>query len=359
MVRRLLPILLILLPVTSFAGKKHVPLDLAAFHNNQGVVFMGRNDLDRAEVEFKTAVEIDPLYAEGHNNLGLIYKYKGQFEPAIDSLKRAIKLNPKWAAPYNHLGTVYLSQGELDKAIAHIKKSTELDKKYADAFANLGVVHLEKAKKSKDPRAEWKNAMKAFQKATTIDTRLFHAHMDLADTYRKLGEIEKAILRYRLAIETNPKDGTAWQHLGELYLETGDAPKAEECFQKVRMLEPLTYFDLGFAYASQGQHPAAVKAYQRAVSLDPNFFGAWFNMGHALRALNDFGGAIHAFQQALRIKPDHPETLFALGDTFAGALRPREAFQVFCRFLQVAKKNLSEEIKKAKEAIRPFGDCPH
>lgn len=376
-------------------AKKHVPLDLAVFHNNQGVTYLSKNDLDRAEVEFKTAAELDPLYAEAHNNLGLIYKYKGHYDLAIGQLEKAIKLKPKWAAPYNHLGAVYLAKGELERAVVNIKKATEQDKKFADAFANLGVVYLEKAKKARDPKPDWKKAVHAFQKATTLDTRLFHAHMDLADTYRKLGELEKAILRYRVAIETNPEDPTAWEHLGELYVATGDSAKAEECFEKVRMMgpiseetllqmgegslkqkkipealvlfnraleanprNPMTYFDIGFALTSIGKLPQAISAYQRAIALRPDFFEAYFNLGDTFSKIGDLRGAIQSFQQALRLRQDHPESLFQLADLYNRALNPQGALEAYCRFLQVAKGSLKEEVKKAKTALKQLGECP-
>lgn len=359
-----LALTLALHPSSAFAKKKHIPLDLAVLHNNQGVSFLEKNDLDHAEIEFKTAAEVDPLYPEAVNNLGLIYKYKGHYDKAIGELKKAIKLNSKWAAPYNHLATVYLSLGDYGRAIVNAKAATSRDKKFADAFYNLGVIYLERAKASekasKSPKADWKSAVKAFQKATTIETKLFHAHMDLADTYRKLGQTEKAILRYRLAIETNPKDPTAWQHLGELYMATGDQEKAKACFEKVglaapmseeallktgeemtqqkkfgeamglfqRALEtnfnnPMTHFDIGFLHYLQGNYPVAIQAYQQAIRLEPNFPPAWYNLGAALQESGDI----------------------------------QRARQSYCRFLAIAQGQFSEEEKKAKEAVTALGGC--
>lgn len=396
----LLTIISLAATTTVLWGKdKYIPLDLAVVHNNQGVSFLAKNDLDRAEVEFKTAIELDPKYPEAHNNLGLILKYKGHFEEAEKLFKKTISLKSKWATPYNHLGTVYLAEKDLSKAESSIKKATSLDKKYADAFYNLGVVYIEMAKEnekdSKDPKPKWKSAVKSLQKATTIDTRLFHAHMDLADTYRKLGEIDKAILRYRLAIETNPKDPTAWGHLGDLYTQTGDSEKAKECFEKAALLgpmpqeslvsqaeilikdkkwgdaltllsralekdprNPMIYFDMGFVYASQGQLPLAVQNYQKAIGLNPNFFPAFFNLGMAYRDLHDVRDAIPSFQQALRIRPDHPESLYELASLYDLILNPAAAKQTYCRFLQVADKNkFKEEAEKARAATQRWGGC--
>src|SRR5262249_54939590 len=157
---------------------------------------------------------------------------KGHFDEAIQALETAIKNKPKWAAPYSHLGAVYLATGDYDKAIKVLTKATDVDKKFGDAYYNLGLVYLAKSKKDSDPKKDWQKPAEAFQQATTVDTHIYAAHLYLPDTYVRLGEYEKAVLRYRLAIETHPNDPEPWRHLGELYKQTGDAAKAKECFDK-------------------------------------------------------------------------------------------------------------------------------
>jgi superkiller protein 3 len=363
-------------------------------HNNQGVALLAQNDLDRAEVEFKTACELDPLYADAFNNLGLIYKYKGQFQLSISALETAAKLKPKWAAPHSHLGAVYLATGDLDKAVKALTKATNLDKKYADAYYNLGIVYLAKAKKSSDPKKDWQNAVQALRQATTVDTRLYHAHLDLADTYRRLGELEKAILRYRLAIETNPRDPEPWRHLGELYTQTGDTEKAGECAEKVKLLEPksqedlvktgeslvaqrrydeamslflraleknpndpIIHFDVGYLLDQQGKHAQAVGAYQKAVQLKPDFLPAFFNLGAALKKLNDPRGALAAFREAVRINPNHAESLFEAAGLEAQMKNPRGAMAAYCQFLLAAGKRFPKEVAFAKSETDKLGGC--
>lgn len=391
----LLGLSFLLVPSALLSSKKHIPLDLALQHNNQGAFYLARNDMDRAEVEFKTAAELDPLYAEAHNNLGLIYKYKGYLDLAEAPLKTALKLEPKWAAPYNHLGTVYLARSEFNKALTQFRKAIALDTKFADAYYNLGVVFLERAKDAVDPKTDWKNAVKVLQKATTISTGHYQAHLNLADTYQKLGENEKAILRYRVAIEVNPRDPVPWEHLAVLYTEGGDLKKAQECEEKARLLKPMTernlvkegedfvkkkkwddalalfqralqanpnnpmiHFDIGYVFTLQGQYPRAVPAYQRAIALDPNFFAAYFNLGDALMKINNVQAASQSFAQALRLKPDHAESLYQFGQTMMAARNGRGALVSFCRFLQVAGSGLKDEIVLAQKTVGSLGGCP-
>jgi tetratricopeptide (TPR) repeat protein len=376
------------------ASKPHVPLDLAVTHNNQGVGYLAHNDLDRAEIEFKTACELDPLYADAFNNLGLVYKFKGQFALATTALETAIKIKPKWAAPYSHLGAVYLATGDLDKAVKILTKATEIDTKFADAFYNLGIVYLARAKKSSDPKKDWEEAAKALQQATSVNSHLYAAHLDLADTYVLLGQLEKAILRYRLAIETNPKDPEPWRHLGNLYKQTGDETKAKECFDKVKILEPkseedllktgqdltsqkrydeamavfqralqknpndaMAYFNIGYLLAAQGRDAEAAGAYQRAIQADPNFLEGYFNLGMTLKKLNNPRGALAAFQQAVRINPAHAESLYEAGGLELQLNNPRGCFAAYCQFLMVAGNRFPQESRQAKDITDRMGSC--
>ena len=89
-------ILIFLVSFVSFsahAKKITRPTEKAVFHNNQGISYLNQNMLDKAEFEFKTAIELSSDYVEAYNNLGIIYKMKNQFGPAEDQFKKAISLD--------------------------------------------------------------------------------------------------------------------------------------------------------------------------------------------------------------------------------------------------------------------------
>jgi Flp pilus assembly protein TadD len=50
----------------------------------------------------------------------------------------------------------------------------------------------------------------------------------LGFSYRKLGEFEQSLTYYQRALTLEPQHRGANEYLGELYLQMGDLPKAEE-----------------------------------------------------------------------------------------------------------------------------------
>ncbi|MEE9435167.1 MAG: tetratricopeptide repeat protein, partial [Candidatus Adiutricales bacterium] len=70
-------------------------------HNNLGVVFLKQNSFDRAETEFRAALEIDPAYADAQYNRACLSARRGQKIEAMARLLRAAQIDPAvhlWAA---------------------------------------------------------------------------------------------------------------------------------------------------------------------------------------------------------------------------------------------------------------------
>jgi tetratricopeptide (TPR) repeat protein len=76
-------------------------------HNNLGVTYYLRGDLERALEEFKTAIQLDPNNIESFVNLGIVYKKQNKFQHALKAYERAISLKPTSPDPYYNLAILY------------------------------------------------------------------------------------------------------------------------------------------------------------------------------------------------------------------------------------------------------------
>jgi Tfp pilus assembly protein PilF len=59
-----------------------------------GIAYGRTGDLDKAEANFKRALELNPRHPIAYNELGLVYRKKGQFAEARASYEKAIALVP-------------------------------------------------------------------------------------------------------------------------------------------------------------------------------------------------------------------------------------------------------------------------
>ncbi|MDZ4224728.1 MAG: tetratricopeptide repeat protein, partial [bacterium] len=121
--------------------KKILPSEQAVFHNNQGISFLSRGDLDKAVFEFQTATELAPQYAEPVSNLGVICKIRGEYDKSLSYFNKAAKIDKHYAAPWSHIAAVYLATGKPREALKAAKKAVKIDPLLADAHYNLGIAY--------------------------------------------------------------------------------------------------------------------------------------------------------------------------------------------------------------------------
>ena len=82
--------------------------------------------LDRAFVEVKKAIELDPNYADAYAYLAQLYILTGQAEKAIDPIKSAMRINPNYPFWYDYTyGIAYFFMRDFDTAVENIEKAVE------------------------------------------------------------------------------------------------------------------------------------------------------------------------------------------------------------------------------------------
>ena len=74
-----------------------------------------------------------------------------------------------------------------------------------------------------------------------------------------------------------------------------------------------TYFYSGLAKHALGDHAGAIKDYDDAIRLRPEFPEAFNNRGNAKLALGDHTGAIKDYDAAIRLRSDYPEAFYNRG----------------------------------------------
>ena len=79
----------------------------------------------------------------------------------------------------------------------------------------------------------------------------------------------------------------------------------------------LAYYDSGKKLAKQGRFTEAIKAYEKAIELNPNYSWSYYELGIAQFAAGNFTEAIQAYEKAVELKPDHIWSYNNLGDAFS------------------------------------------
>jgi len=175
-----------------------------------------RGDILMARKMYREAAEV---YAEGSatsavlaNKTGIAYHQMLALDAARKHYSRSLKLNPRYAEAVNNLGTVYYARKNYRRAVSHYNRALKLTPNSASIISNLGTAQF--------ARKKYKEALEAYQQALALDPEVFEHrssqgvllqersveerakfHFYLCKTYAKAGNIERALLYMRKAIE--------------------------------------------------------------------------------------------------------------------------------------------------------------
>ena len=80
---------------------------------------------DKALVQLREAVRLNPDLAQAHGDLANVLSARGETGSAIDEYRRAIQLNPEFYEAHLSLGLILAQAGERTEAQAHIAKAAQ------------------------------------------------------------------------------------------------------------------------------------------------------------------------------------------------------------------------------------------
>lgn len=95
--------------------------------------------------------------------------------------------------------------------------------------------------------------------------------------------------------------------------------EAIRAFQKAVALVPdfaSAHYNMGLSFVRLQQFRDATQAFRAAVQSQPTYGDAWYQLGISLQAQHDFEGASKAYELALSRMPDSPTLLYRLGYVF-------------------------------------------
>jgi tetratricopeptide (TPR) repeat protein len=118
----------------AFARAIEIKADHAPSWLNFGNAAIDMDDLDSAEVLYRTAIRLDPALPEAHASLGYLLTRLGRLNDAIRSCETAIRLRPDFARAHMNLAIAALLAGDLARGFAEYEWRKR-DERYRRDFA--------------------------------------------------------------------------------------------------------------------------------------------------------------------------------------------------------------------------------
>ncbi len=161
-----------------------------------GSAFVGIDSLEKAEIAYTKARNLDPDLFLNQYRLAHVYRLRGMYDKAIEVLEEILRINPEEAPVHYNLGINYNLMGESENARSHFLEFRKIAEQWVDdysdnpvSFIANGVVLTRLGEKD----AGWKIGKRALELDSTIHFRFAEL---LAVQDRKseaLDHLEKAL----------------------------------------------------------------------------------------------------------------------------------------------------------------------
>jgi predicted CXXCH cytochrome family protein len=234
-----------------------------------------------------------------------------QARPAPDPRGTLVEKHDGNSPPYRGKVSLYYpdklektAENELYLALAQVKHDANLDH---------GLRELEAAVSRQAPaRSEF--------------------YFELAEAYRRAGNLQKAIAFYEQSCSRQPLDWRHFYRLGTALTAAGQPERAAAALERALALEPKEPAALEAVanlLARQGKTLEAVATLQAALALDPESAAIRANLGARLFQLKDVKGAEKEWREAVRLRPESATMRLNLANLLAGDGRFEEAQYYF------------------------------
>lgn len=164
------------------------------------------------EVYYLEGLKRDESDIRINNAYGMLLMRRGQIKESIPYFERAIAKsiiknpNPRDTEPYFNCGMAYFMTGEIDKAYDLLYKCVWGNTK-AEAYYYMSVIEYLRGNRD--------IAIEHGENAISIQGKNTRAYNTLGRIYRDMGDEERALTRFRRAIDIDALDVTARYEIGE------------------------------------------------------------------------------------------------------------------------------------------------
>ena len=267
----------------------------------RGIACHKSGQLSDAVRHYRAVLTEDPTNVDALNLMSVLALTAGDGHTAASLAAAALEQQPEWFLSHINLGNGLQSMGRAEEAIDCFQKAVMLNPRSAEAYVNLsGALNLA-------GRSE--TAADMAVQAIMISPDMADAHVNFGNALLALDSPGEAVEAYVKATQLEPENGLAWFNMGNAHVTMGSFDAAIENFrQAIRLGDSFVrQFNLANALTAVLRFDEAVKAYGRALEIEPGNLDATINLAGVLRDTGHLAEAEALLRDALGRAPDEAD----------------------------------------------------
>ena len=286
----------------------------------QGGLYDAQNDPLNAIKSYLQALEYDPNSAEIHSALAVDYYRVTEHDKARLHAETAVQIDSTATQAWFVLGRYNTDLGRLLPARAAFERVVSLEPDHIEAHIALSQL----AQRLNDEEA----VLRALETVSRLAPRNAEFKFKLADTYRKRGMYDEAVVALQKVLDDYPDSIPARVALTEIYEFRGQWHLAVDMYRELIVLGPEREAALRHRLARilmfLGRPDEAVVEYRMLLESNRSSSALWAELGDAYEAGGHSGQALAILREGLEIHPNASEIHGVLGTVLLNRDQPEE-----------------------------------
>jgi tetratricopeptide (TPR) repeat protein len=271
---------------------------------------------EEALVQFRKAIELDPINPFYHYNAGIMLGDQAKYEDAFNEFREALKLKPDHVQSHFRVGLLYFGTGKYQEAAKELRD-----------VIRYGTTEPEVAEAKK-------RLAQVLPEADRLEKSV--AYLVVGNALSIMGESDRALDALRRAKSLAPEDLGIIQRLTELLLQADLNDEALEVVNEgleVDPDDPQLQFYYGQIQGKLGNEEAGINALRKAAELAPDRLDGWVVLSRAQEKLERYDEAVDTLRTFVEAHPDHYRAVMELGRLFRRLNRPADAAALYDWYL--------------------------
>jgi tetratricopeptide (TPR) repeat protein len=270
--------------------------DRYAVLNNKGLSLSQLNKIDAAIECYKESLRLNPQYAIAYYNYGLSIVPSDE-DDAMNQFKTAISLDPYYAEAQDQLFNL-LNKNEDFDTMKNVFKDVISRQKKPMGISYFYLAYAQQALN------EDIDALANYTEAYNNDKTITGALTNIAIISRKQNNQKETIKCYEILIKDNPDVYANYSTYAYFLLQQNRRDDAIALIEKtLKSKDELAakYYDLGNIYLAGFAYETAIQTYDKALTEDENSVFAQHNKAWIYEKLGDFKSAKTAWAKAAEL----------------------------------------------------------
>ena len=304
------PVAFVLILIVLLAGCGGAE-DRKAAHMDKGNALVAEGNFEKARLEFKNVLQIDPKDIEARYALAQTLEKLQNWRGAAGHYLAIIEADPGNKKALSRMGQIYLLGRDVDKAAEMADKILSSDAKDPDGLVLRAAV--------KAARDDLDGAMEDAKLALATAPAHVNASALVASLQLRAGHSEESVKTLEEAIKLNAGDVTLRSLLARVDAQIGKNDEAAKLFAEIAEQEPAVLahrIRLANFYVSQKRVDEAETVLKSAITDLPDEVMAKLAYAEFLAKQRSGDAAIEALGKMVDEQPDAYQLRFALGKLY-------------------------------------------